>query len=1002
MSDSPLIVNGANEITVSRGNANNRTTPESILASLNAADPTQTDLVQIVPKMFRLNKPIHIAGFFDANGSTYICDDSNLIIARSGANWVDGIFINGEPSLGSTYIVTNITGPSSRQGVFNGIDIVQDTTGTFLQWYDVTYDLRTSGNTITLLKSSLASGEVLYVNFLSALQGTTLPNVRYTIPIPANTTPRAEIKFTQVVPRIGTISSAFRTNGLVDNLVITACPTVEIQMTALESTIYGLTIYGQTNLVPIAIAGGTQAFELVIRDISGPNANDITFTSDPLFSGIRIDRTVLINGTLPNNPNITFDTTGVATSIIDSQDATASPYNYSYNPAVAVPVTRGATAADASTFTINPVLQGVVSYDSSGVRTTRLLPRLRLRKYSYLESEVIIHIDTGIIPEVHDVSLCVDDAIEISLADTGIRFGVTIGSGTISVTPAFSGSLIGFYALIHSEYAEQQNINIPLGVRRFGQRYVFSAVVSFIANATVLGVGETIDLFGDFTVSSGATISTYVRYIDTIPGGAMLGLSSFRIATNADDSIYYQIFSGSNAPVVNTSGPIENNLGASLGPFSLTLALGRADLGNVFLVPLDDDFDLRVVRVDSAIAVIRSTIPNEPIELFPTYSVIPSLGGLTLNELTTFINGRQGTWTFVVGTSVHFLTITDAGDITARDIALSLQSIVYNSPSDFMEHPFNYTPGLLDMPNVRLILNGSTSINDPTERINVSAFLFQFSFLAHITTNSGLSYFILRVSNIGDNTLHYVNADLSTNVLPNRISSSVDASPTPIDVVGATLLLSGNTDYTIVITSPTKRPRRIEYNTASEFVIMETLDNEPNDINFPLDTSALYDSNILSDTVIQTSNLEVTTPTGIDHTLAIGVDSTNPLLISAAESRKIFYDIKQSFHYLLYYLLNGQHGESIMIGENTISISGLVVISRDPIPTTLNNLQFEIGLVTDIDRNILTPRKSNNLRVEFIPSFGFESGRSIALNVGAVLTENQVLTIRSFIELKDI
>ena len=91
-----------------------------------------------------------------------------------------------------------------------------------------------------------------------------------------------------------------------------------------------------------------------------------------------------------------------------------------------------------------------------------------------------------------------------------------------------------------------------------------------------------------------------------------------------------------------------------------------------------------------------------------------------------------------------------------------------------------------------------------------------------------------------------------------------------------------------------------------------------------------------------------------------------------------------------------------MIGENTISISGLVVISRDPIPTTLNNLQFEIGLVTDIDRNILTPRKSNNLRVEFIPSFGFESGRSIALNVGAVLTENQVLTIRSFIELKDI
>ena len=1009
MSNSPLIVNGPTQITLTRGTVNNRTRPIDIFNQLNTADSTQTDFERVALGVYRLGKPIIVQGFFNADGATFICVDGNQILARSGANWIDGYLVDDVPAGGSTYFV-EFTTPAFSSTVQ---DIVAaDQQDVFLQWYGVVYKVETGVN-LTLLKNTLESNSALCFTVertdSSADPSFHTASFRYQIPTAADNTVRVDVSFVQLNVSLITPNPTNRITSKADNVITSGCDVVILVRQAGVALISGLGLFAPTSVSFVFDVEGLSSSNsrLFINDLGTEDITALRFAIQGFATtipDIDIGRTIVLQGTYPTNDNIDPDTTGVAIAAISSLTPTASTSIYGYFPSVEIPAAN-------NTFTETIVLRDVITFRPStstsgrAAITTLPDPIIRLRKFGYLEDSVVLPLTQTPTPQTYFPQLCIDDAIEISLAGTQTIFGVTISAGNIAVNPAFVGSLVQFYSLIHAEYAEQQNIYIPIGVRRFGQRYEFSARIGFISNASLRGPGETIILSHDLVIATSVSFSPFLIYPDRDLLGMVQTISSFSTATGEDDSIFYRITSGTDTAIANSSGPVLTNISTSLGNATITAILSRTDNANVFLAPLNSSYDLRIVRPDSAISVTQLSLAPAPFELLPTYNVIPSLGGLTLTELNAFIAQRSGTWTFTAASSpggTHFLVIRDAGEITIRDIALSIQNVVYNAPSSFTEHPFNYTPGLLNMPRVLLSLTGNTFLNDPSETLIVATLIFQFTFLAHVRTTSGRTYMIIRVSNIGDNTFSYLNADLSLGTVPTRISSSTDSSGTPVDTLGAVLFISSDTAYTIVLTSPRRRPRRVEYDTTTEFLVMESLENEADDINYSLDTTGLYDGTAISNAVIQTSNVEVTTSTGIDHTLNIGLDSTSPVLISSSESRKVFYDIKQNYNYIAYLLRNGQHGESIIIGENTITISGLIVISRDPTPTTLNDLQFEIGLVTQLDRDALTPRKSNNLRVEFIPSFGFESGRSIALNVAAQLREDGIMTIRNFIELKDV
>ena len=995
MANAFTITNEATRILITGGSLTNRATPEDIVTQLTMADSAQTDFVRIATKTYVLGKPVHIAGFFDASSSAFHCDASNIFIARSGGDWLDGAMSNGVPVLGSVHIITGITGPSAVNGIFNAVDIVQDQ-DCMLRWHDVVYDIEDSTtSTITLQKALLAVGEVLSVTFQNLSQ-TNFPAVLYTVPLAAaDPSVYIDIIFIHVTPTIFTVSSAFRTGGRSDCITITGIPSVNINVSTADASIHGLIVHGALNIVPIVPTGMTLG--LTIRDLSGDGARTLTMTPTTGFTGIRVDKTLRIEQMIPFNPNIATDTSGVALSIIDSTDVTATPYNYGYSSTTPVPVVNNAFVHDA-------VLQGVLQYAADGTVTQRLQPRITLRKFGYLEDSVVIAVSTNSGVQEHRSRLAVDDAIEVDLSDTTGIFGVTVGNNAITVTPAFVGSLIEFYALVHAEYAEQANINIPIGVRRFGQRYRFAAITSFVDNASILGAGELIQLLGDLTVSTTAMISAYLQYV-SMSNGMSISVSSIRTLTDPDDSIYYAVSHAQGDVTVNTSGPITSNLTVTLNIFNLTLAFGRADNANVFLAPLSSTYDLRIVKVDSAINVTTGAFPDDPLQLIPSYNVIPSLGGLTLMQLNGFVGGRMGSWTFATSTIAgadYLLTIDNAGSVSSFSIALSLQSEVYNNPGDYMAHPFNYSGGLLNMPTVRVNLTGDTSLDDPSNRINLHSLVFASPFESHVTTASGGAYLRLNVDNVNDNAFSYLLVTADGSSEPTTLTQVTGASGSTSIEISEMILLTANTEYVLMVTSSQRRPQRIRFHSAESFVLNVDLQEEPRDITYSLNTEAFYDTSGMNAGVIKTSVLSLVLADGPTETLLLELDGTNAHLITFSEARKVFYDIKQSYNYLLYRARNDSNDETILIGENSITLSGLIIIRRDEATASLNSLEFEIGLITTIDRTIVTPRARNNLRVEFVPAFGFDSGRSIAVDVASELERNGVLNVKRFLEIKDI
>ena len=990
MANAFTITNEASRIVITGGSLTNRATPEDVVTQLNTADAAQTDFVRVATKTYVLGKPLHIAGFFDSASSIFHCPNSNIIIARSGADWLDGESISGQPVLGSQHIISNITGPSAVDNIFNGVDIVQDQ-DCILRLNSVTYTLIDSVGTITLEKTSLVNGSSLSVTF-EALSSPSIPNVRYRIPIAEASTTQVQAKFIRVAPRITSLASTLRAVENLDMITIFEAPIINVVINSATASIRGLTIYGVSTIMPIVAVGSV--FGLVIRDLSGPGAMTLSVTPTSQFTGLRIDKTINISEMYPVNPNIAADTSGVAVSIIDSTDTSATPYNYGYAPTTAIPVMN-------NSFSQQVILQGVLEFAADGTPTQRLQPTITLRKFGYLESSITIPISTSALPQEHCSRLCVDDSIEVDLADTTGIFGVTVGNNTINVTPAFVGTISQFYSLVHAEYAQQENVNIPIGVRRFAQRYLFSAATSFIDNASIRGPGETIELLGDLTVSTTAMISAYLQYVH-MTNGMSVSVSSFRTITDADDSIYYSVSSGVRNVVVNLSGPITSNLTVTLGIFNLTLAFGRVDNANVLLAPLNATYDLRIVKVDSAISVNTGTLPAEPFQLIPSYNVISSLGGLTLTQLNGFIAGRTGAWAISPSTIIgvdHLLTIHNAGPITAFNIALSIQNDVYNNPVNYTTHPFNYSGGLLDMPRIRVNFSGTTVLMDTSDRVNVHSFIYTTPFEAHITDSSGNSYLIVNTFNVNQRSLSYLLVNTDRNLEPSAVTTVVSGANGELSQI---ITIRANTNYVLTVVSPERRAQRVEFNSSESFLFNIELQNEPADITYSLDTEIFYDTSGMNAGIIKTSILSLVLADGPTETLVLELDGTSDQAIAFTQARKIFYDIKQSYNYLLYRSRNPSNDETIIIGENSITLSGLIIIRRDPAIVTVSSLEFEIALITQIDRDIVTPRAANNLRVEFVPAFGFDSGRSIAVDVASELSRKGVLTSRRYQEIRDV
>ena len=549
---------------------------------------------------------------------------------------------------------------------------------------------------------------------------------------------------------------------------------------------------------------------------------------------------------------------------------------------------------------------------------------LTTRRYGYLTSQVGVDLLDQDQRNV-GIQLLIDSAITIPAADVN-RAGITIDpDGGITVANRVDTTFEEIYAVYALEYTT---------VELIGSR-------SSLANAT----GGFFFVADEITISAASNREADTVVIGAAPNLSLFSSTNITVGENCFLGFFVSYFNSDNdfirslaVPMTSSTSAYVNNSEDGVLVLSGT-PRGISNGAMFFEGSAVSTFDIRLVEPNGALEVISTTAANFGTLIVRSTQIILGLESLTAAGLEAARTSRVGTYTFDSATTT--LTIDAGGATSLEDIATYFQTLIYDDPNLFDEHPFEFANFNFVFEDLNFIATGDTHIDQPGGQASLNSFSAENGSTNIVISTPGSVTVTVNVQGSITNLTYYV-YDVTNSLMQSLNKSISDSS--------FIFTIDRDTEFNLVVHSVGYRPLFVNRTSAeSPISITEILQSEESG-NTDLDIVSLLDRvNVIRDVVNNTI------------VLLLG-NASGDFEPDRQQTRAIFSHVKSTVEYLTF-LVSGTFGEVITISNSVIRIaSASITVQRSTALLISSEVRLSTVLLSTADHEV-TVVDSNSKRV---------------------------------------